>query len=354
MVEGFNQINEFNSNFYDGSTLLNKKCKGGKKPEIYISQTLRTYGKTTFYFCHMLRNFIKSGKPFGLLVRYKYEVSSGVSSMLSKIGEFYDFDPGLVKNYNLAAGNVKKVVFNGVPMFYVFALNGAKQVKVLSSELSSISEYCMDEIQPEDNKYLPDEIEKFISIHVSISRGVGEASRHVPVYLLTNDVSYLNPYYVTLGISSSVDWRTKYLRGDGFVFESIGSEYIVKEQIGSSFNSAFKNHQNMGYILGKKSLLAKDKNDIMKLAGNKNPIFTIVSNAVKYGLWKAGGFYYFSKKYDPNIKYIYGVSQEDCLEFGVQNRKVLDLNFYRNFFENGVMRFDSPEAKTAGLLFLRR
>lgn len=348
----FSLICEKDPRFYDGSKILGMRDLNGEKPEIFISQTVRTFGKTTFYILKMLEDFIKTGDPFGILVRYKYEVSGGVSSTMSKIDEFYSYDNSLISERNLANGNVKRVSFGGKPMFYVFSLNAAKQVKVLSPEMSIISQYAMDEIQPEDNKYLPDEIEKFISIHVSLARGVGQATRYLPTYLLTNDVSYLNPYYTSLGISERMEPRTKYMRGKGFVFENLGSEFIAGIQKTSKFNNAFSNHKNMQYILGKKSLCSEEISDIMKVGGKKTYMLALLYGGEKFGMWMCEDFVYVSKSYDPNCKYIYGVTPSDCLGGFVLHRKKLDLNFYRSFFEGGLMRFDSIKSKQAALAFL--
>lgn len=345
-------ITEKDPRFYDGSKLLGMLDLNKNKPEIFISQTVRTFGKTTYYILKMLEDFIKTGDPFGILVRYKYEVSGGVSSTLSKIDEFYSYDNSLLSERNLANGNVKRVSFSGKPMFYVFSLNAAKQVKVLSPEMSCILQYAMDEIQPEDNRYLPDEIEKFISIHVSLARGVGEATRYLPVYMMTNDVSYLNPYYTSLGISERMEPRTKYMRGDGFVFENLGSEFIAGIQRTSTFNSAFSNHENMQYILGKKSLCSEEISDIIKVGGNKTYMLTLLHKGEKYGMWMCEDFVYISKSHDPNSRYVYGIEPADCIGGLVAHRKKLDLNFYRSFFEGGLMRFDSIKAKQVALAFL--
>lgn len=345
-------INKKDPQFYDGSKLLGMKDLNKKKPEIFISQTVRTFGKTTYYILKMFEDFIKTGDPFGILVRYKYEVSGGVSSTLSKIDEFYSYDTGLLSACNLANGNVKRISFTGKPMFYVFSLNAAKQVKVLSPEMQCITQYAMDEIQPEDNRYLPDEIEKFISIHVSLARGVGEATRYLPVYLMTNDVSYLNPYYTSLGISERMEPRTKYMRGEGFVFENLGSEFIAGLQRTSRFNRAFSSHENMNYILGKKSLCSEEVYDIMKLGGSKSYMLTLLHKGEKFGMWMCEDFVYVSKSYDPNCRHVYGIEPTDCLGGHVAHRKKLNLSFYRSFFEGGLMRFDSIRAKQAALSFL--
>lgn len=53
-----------------------------------------------------------------------------------------------------------------------------------------------DEFQSENNDYCPNEVQKFISVHTSVARGQGKQLRYVPVYMLSNPVTLLNPYYI--------------------------------------------------------------------------------------------------------------------------------------------------------------
>ena len=43
------------------------------------------------------------------------------------------------------------------------------------------------------NHYCDNEVRKFISIHTSIARGGGKQVRYVPVYMIANPVTILNP-----------------------------------------------------------------------------------------------------------------------------------------------------------------
>lgn len=96
-----------------------------------------------------------------------------------------------------------------------------------------------DEYQDESNNYLPNEIDKLMSIHTSIARGDGKQSRRVPLYMASNTVSILNPYYQALGINKMLKRDTKILRGDGWVYERTYNENASKAFEGSAFNRAF-------------------------------------------------------------------------------------------------------------------
>jgi hypothetical protein len=87
-----------------------------------------------------------------------------------------------------------------------------------------------DEFQSESNHYCVDEIKKLLSVHTSIARGNGEQIRYVPVFMLSNPVSIINPYYVELGISNRLHDDTKFLKGDGYVLENGFIETASKAQ----------------------------------------------------------------------------------------------------------------------------
>src|SRR5699024_223926 len=99
------------------------------------------------------------------------------------------------------------------------AINSAENLKHCSHLLSDVDGMYFDEFQSESNHYCPNEVSKFISIHTSIARGQGKQIRYVPVYMMSNAVSLLNPYFSALGVSSRLRADTRFLRGDGWVLE---------------------------------------------------------------------------------------------------------------------------------------
>ena len=102
---------------------------------------------------------------------------------------------------------------------YAIALNQADQIKRVSHLLSDTSAMLFDEFQSETNHYCADEVQKLISVHTSIARGQGKQVKYLPVYMLSNAVTLINPYYTALGISLRLQPDTKFLRGDGWVLE---------------------------------------------------------------------------------------------------------------------------------------
>ena len=101
-----------------------------------------------------------------------------------------------------ASGIFHELFIDNVSCGYAISLNSADQLKKYSHLLSDVQRIIFDEFQSETNHYCYDEVSKLLSVHTSIARGQGELVRYVPVYMLSNPVSIINPYYVDMGISA--------------------------------------------------------------------------------------------------------------------------------------------------------
>ena len=74
--------------YYDGTKLLSLLTLSGKKPEIYICNTNRSSGKTTFFNRMCVKKFINNKSKFGILYRYNNELN-GVSEKFFPYGGIY-------------------------------------------------------------------------------------------------------------------------------------------------------------------------------------------------------------------------------------------------------------------------
>ena len=52
------------NNFYSGEKLLNTLDINGKRPEIYIVESNRSAGKTTYFAKKLIDNFLKNNEKF--------------------------------------------------------------------------------------------------------------------------------------------------------------------------------------------------------------------------------------------------------------------------------------------------
>lgn len=231
--------------YYDGTKLLSMCDIDGNKPEIYICTTNRTGGKTTYFGKLFVNRFLKYGEKFALLYRFNYELDDVSDKFFKDIGALF-FPQFSMRSERKASGIFHELFLfdkykeddTGVSCGYAVSLNSADTIKKYSHLFTDVMRILFDEFQSETNHYCSDEIRKFLSVHTSIARGHGEQTRYVPVYMISNPVSIINPYYVEMGISSRLRNDTKFLRGNGYVLEQGYIESASKAQKESGFFKA--------------------------------------------------------------------------------------------------------------------
>ena len=214
------------ANFYDGAKLLSLKDINKQTPEIFISTSNRSAGKTTYFGKKVVSDFIKHGKKFGLIYRYGYELNEVADKFFSDLREIFFHTYVMTQKtgekdtyIELYLTDLSEPEKDPVLCGYALALNKADNIKKLSHLLASVDVMLFDEFQPESGQYAPNEVQKFHSVHTSLARGGGKQVRYLPVIMISNFVSLLNPYYTAMGISERIQENTNYLRGDGWVLE---------------------------------------------------------------------------------------------------------------------------------------
>lgn len=234
------------SNYYDGTKLLSLKDINGKTPEVFMCTSNRSAGKTTYFNRLVVNRFIKRGEKFALLYRFNYELDGCDEKFFKDIKELFfpEYDMTAAKKMK---GIYQELYLNDEPCGYAISINSADQLKRNSHLFSDIDNIIFDEFQSEQNHYCDKEVEKFISIHNSIARGRSKQSRYVPVYMISNPVTILNPYYVAMDISTRLQKDTHFLRGDGFVLEQGYNETAAKALKSSAFNRAFGSSDYIAY-----------------------------------------------------------------------------------------------------------
>lgn len=235
-----------NSKYYDGTKLLSMSDINGQKPEVYICSGNRTAGKTVYFNRLCVNKFLNSGQKFMILYRFNYEVDNVAEKFFKDINGLF-FKKNTMESARKEKGLYHELYLDGASCGYAVSLNSADQIKKNAHLFSDTSRMLMDEFQSETNNYCKDEIKKLFSIHTSVARGQGEQVRYVPVYMLSNNVSLINPYYVALGISNRLNKDTKFLRGDGWVLEQCFNENAAKAQEQSAFNRAFASNDYASY-----------------------------------------------------------------------------------------------------------
>lgn len=342
--------------YYDGKKLRNMKDLNNEKPEIYITAGNRTAGKSYDWKKFLISNFLENGIKFMLLYRWNYEIAGCENAFYQDLSEI-DFPGHEIDSYSEARGLYKVITLDGEEMAYAVYLNGTDALKRVSSRFTDVDWILFDEFQSETEHYCDKEIDKFQSLHTSVARGKGKQSRYVPVALVSNNVSILNPYFVALGIHKRLDSKTKFMRGDGWVMEITRNEHAIDAAKNSAFNKAFKNSAYYNYATNNFYLLDSDTFVEKRNTGNMMYQATIIHSGKYYGIWNdhQGGVYYCSSKGDPSCHFKFAILNDDHSE----NTRILDskqgiLQQWRIYYNIGKWRFENLECKNVLIDLLAR
>ena len=336
--------------YYDGTKLLSLMDKNGCKPEIYICTTNRSGGKTVYFSRLLINRFKDENEKFCLIYRFNYELDDCADKFFKDIKNLFFPDSNMTSKRK-AGGIFHELYFDNMPCGYALSLNNADTLKKYSHFFSDVKRMFFDEFQSETNHYCSEEIRKLLSIHTSIARGNGEQVRYVPIYMCSNPVSIINPYYVALGITTALNDNTKFLRGDGYVLEQGYVESAGEAQRSSAFNRAFSSDSYVAYS-SEAVYLNDNKAFIEKPTGMSKYLATL-----KY----KGGFFGVREYYDAGViycddrcDYTYPVrisvtTDDHAINYVMLKRNDLFLAQLRYYFEKGCFRFKDLRCKEAVL-----
>lgn len=346
-IRGGNMSTEF----YDGNKLLSLPDINGNKPEIIVCCSNRSAGKTTFFNRYLVKRFLNTGEKFGVLFRYKNELQDCANKFFNDVGAMFFPEYTMTARY-IASGYLCELLLQKadetpVPCGYCFALNSADKLKKFSHLLSDVEQYVFDEFQTETNRYLPNEIDKFVSLHTSIARGGGKQSRFVRVILLSNNITLLNPYFVSWGISAKMT-KQKFTRGNGWVVEFNYNENAAKAQKQSIFNQAF---QSAAYVVtNSETVYLNDNFDLIETpSGKSSYIATLKYDNYNIGLYEFAeiGVIYASRSVNPSRLTIPCWLSDVGLNKLVLKKYDNVIRLLREYFISGCFRFSDLEVKTA-------
>ena len=347
-----------NSNFYDGTKLLSLMDINGERPEIYMCTTNRSGGKTTYFNRLLVNSWLKKKEKFCLIYRFNYELDD-VSDKF-----FKDINSLFFREYNMKSERRANGIYHelfigkgeedGVSCGYAISLNSADQIKKLSHYFSDTQRMLFDEFQSETNHYCNDEVTKFISIHTSIARGQGKQSRYLPVYMIANPVTILNPYYVEMDISTRLNGNTNFLKGDGFVLEQGYVDSASKAQATSAFNRAFARNKYNAYSA--QGVYLNDNLSFIETPSGRNRyLCTLRYNGTDYAIreYTDAGILYCDDHADRTNPNKMSITTDDHnINYVMLKRNDLFVSNMRYYFDHGCFRFKDLKCKSAVLKML--
>lgn len=332
--------------FFDGTYGLSLLDKNRKKPEIYIWETNRSGGKSTYFDRLFVNSFKKKKRKFALIYRNKYEIEDCGKNFFNGVKSLF-FKNDECTTEIMMKGVYANIYLNGEHCGFGLPLSSASKIKLLSHLFYDVEHMLFDEFQSEDDKYLKDEITKFISIHTSVARGGGEFIRRVPVYMLSNGYSAINPYYTNLGVTSQLQpgVTKQTMKGNGWVCIRDLVKGAEESMNNSAFLQAFSNSphvkhvQHNTYIIPKSNLVSK------------KPANSVYNCSLKYGhkrfsIWRWTNGLYVSNSYDVTNKNKIAVTVKDIDDsFVYFNRSHPLITAYRQLYMASSVYFEDHELK---------
>lgn len=342
--------------YYDGTKLLSLKDLNGNKPEIYICTSNRTGGKTTYFNRLVFNRWKKDKKKFCLLYRWDYELDDVADKFFKDIGSLF-FDNYIMTSKKKGKGAYCELYVRpkysdeewNEPCGYAIAINKADVIKKYSHLFSDVDSIVFDEFQSESNHYCDKEIKKFISIHTSIARGQGKQIRYVPVYMLSNPVSLINPYYTELGISARLTKETKFLKGDGYVLEQGFVRSASVQQKDSGFNRAFANNEYVAYS-AECVYLNDSQSFIETVAGKSKYLCTLKYGGSNYAIreFKDKGIIYCDNRPDmSNPNRLCVTTDDHNINYVMLKNNDFFITSMRFYYSKGCFRFRDLKCKEA-------
>lgn len=343
--------------FYNGTKLINSKDINGNKPGIFVVDGNRSAGKTTYYSRMFINRFKRYGEKFMLIYRTKNELP-GVEDKFFKDIQGLFFPKDLMTAEKREDGTFFELYLNEKSCGYAIPLSMASKIKKLSHFFSDVKRILFDEFQDSSSNYLPDEVNKFLTVYVSVARGQGLPVRYVPVYMVSNHVSSLNPYYKEWGCSVEVDnIKEGFYKGDGFVIEKNLNLKVANLQKESPVLRAFANTSTAKHIIDNESL--SDNHSFIEKIKLKesNYICNIVCDGETISLRSVyingEALYYFTDEYNNTFKLSYAVdTQNHDIDTILSGRTRLQMLSVKRAFDNGKCRFSDISVKEKAFKFL--
>lgn len=329
---------------YDGTKLLSLKDRRGITPEIFMATDVRSSGKTTFFVKMETKRFLNKQEKFVYLVRHKNELDGLGEAMYKEVGNLF-FSDKTFESKIRGGGLYCDLLCDGVKMGYGLPLNSYDKIKKKSHLFTDATSILFDEFQSETNHYLKDEVGALHSIHTSLARGSGRMVRYLPIYMLSNHITLLNPYFNLFGLTN-LSKETRYYRGNGFVLEQQFNEDAINESKQSAFNIAFSetDYSNMSkqgvYLLDEEKYIVP-----FNKIKNKEYLMTLLYGGKEYGVYTSGDKMYCSTRSDHHYPLRYVIGKE----IGSNSRLIASSPFtvkeMRDCVANGSFLFESQKAK---------
>lgn len=331
-------------NFYNGDKIMSLTDCNNEKPGWRVVTGNRSSGKTTYFNTRMLKRFIKCGEQTAFIYRYKNQLDNVYEKVFKPIE--FRFDRAKMRVGRVYSDGFCEIFYGKEVFGYALAMNACETIKTVSNNFNQVQTIIWDEFQSVKGKYLPNEMDNFFNVYDSIARGENEMVRPVPIIAISNLISMLNPLMTELKIFNAVDEKTKFKRGDGYVFE----QNINLSAIDLRNSDPVK--RAAGRVEQPEAVYLNDSLSNIKRAKGRNRYFlTILADGKQYGIrWYENGLISCTKSIDKSCRFCYTKDMRSVDNVWTINN---DIPHLRAKFSHGDFVFQDLECRQAVIDFLK-
>lgn len=290
-------------------------------------------GKTYGFKKWAIRSFLKSGKEFVYVRRYKQE--------FKKIKTFFE---DIQHEFPEHTFKVEKGQFfiDGQRAGFYMPLSTAKIEKSVS--FPTVDKICFDEFILDKGvyHYLPDEVTGFLEMYETIAR-----MRDVTVFFLSNAITITNPYFLYFDLS--IPYGKTVCRNGDMLVELVQKDEFIQRKSQTRFGQMIKETPYGDYAINNK-FLRDNKNFIQKKTPHSEFYFIFTYEEKDYGVWidYKAGVITVSEDIDPCCLTRYALTNEDhqpnTLFLKSPRKSILFENFCSQYLLGNV-RFESVNIK---------
>lgn len=334
--------------YYNGIDLLEmERDLEGIEPDIYLATTNRGAGKTWFYLILLLCMFNQLGHKCALLYRKVKQIKDAYKKF-QQVLEHYPELGTEIRAERRAEGTYYEMFLDDKSFGYVVQMKYADDLRDYGGDFRHVESLFLEEYQSENGEYLTDEFAKFQSLITTIARGGGSQSRPLKIFMSSNPVTIINPYYDQWDIGIRLKWNTKKLRGIGWVgdFElNESASNAIKE---NTTMRAFRHTEYSAYATEMKYLF-DDTTMVLPPQARAKYMYTAIYKGKSYGVKYLRDYdcLYISKSIDPSHRQIIAITTDDMKEGAklLKGQKWI-MDTMKLYYYNGLIRYENLHCKS--------
>lgn len=317
----------------------------------------RSAGKTYGFKKWAISSWIRTGRQFAYVRRYETGINKG------KLSAFFDdvrvefpeyefkvegltfFARLLFKSDDANAKNPNKWEVIG----YCFVLS--KAVTFKSVPYPMVDKILFDEflIDKGNYRYLPDEVNKFNDLYVTIARP-GSTHCDVIVFFMSNAISFTNIYFLAYNLKQPAPGQRFYkVKGKDILLQMVSKDEMIARQKQTRFGKIIEGTRYEQFAFENKFYL-DDDTFIEKRSDSAKYVFSMIYQGQTIGCWidYREGIIYASEKFDPYGQAVYAITQKDHKPNTMLLRglsRTVYLKMFVEMYADGNVRFENMKVK---------